>query len=89
MSNIVDFKYSNGDLLKDKVTGLKGVVMVCAKYSTGCVHYGLLPRKLRNGEQIGWIWLDQSQLKLVKKGVVEFEVDNTQLSGPMPSGPQM
>ncbi len=34
-------KFDLGDLLEDKVTGYKGVVMAVSFYSTGCIHYGL------------------------------------------------
>ena len=85
----VKFKYENGDLLRDKVSGLTGVVMVRAEYSTGCHHYGIQPRTLtKDGETKCWNWLDQSQLELVDKTVISFKVDNTATSGAFPSGPE-
>lgn len=86
MSN-VNFKYENGDILKDKVTGLEGVVMVRAEYSTGCHHYGLQPQVVKEGKSPDWDWLDQSRLELVKKGAVKFGVKNKPTSGAFPSGP--
>lgn len=86
--NQVDFEYENGDVLKDKVSGFEGVVMVKAQYSTGCVHYGLESQNLKDGLPQAWQWLDQSRLVLVKKSVVSFKVDEDQPSGPFPSGPQ-
>lgn len=84
---IVDFRYSNGDVLKDRVTGFTGVVMVCASYATGCHHYGLQPREMANGKPSDWEWLDQSRLELVESGVVNFSFDKKVTSGPEPKGP--
>lgn len=87
--NVVNFKFNNGDILRDKVTGLTGVVMVCAEYATGCHHYGLQSRELANGKPGEWEWLDQSRLELVKSSAISFSVDTTRRSGPEPKGPSM
>lgn len=83
----VNFKYNCGDVLKDKVTGLQGVVMVRAEYSTGCHHYGLQSRELASGKSPEWEWLDQSRLELVESEAVTFEIPENTTSGPFPSGP--
>ena len=81
----VKFKYENGDLLRDKVSGLTGVVMVRAEYSTGCHHYGIQPRTLtKDGETKSWNWLDQSQLELVDESVIDFSVNKEKTSGAFP-----
>jgi hypothetical protein len=85
----VTFKYENGDKLRDRVTGLEGVVMVRAEYSTGCVHYGLLSQALKDGKPADWEWIDQSRLDLVESAVVSFNVDPNRASGSFPSGPQL
>lgn len=88
MSN-VNFKYENGDLLRDKVSSLEGVVMVRAEYSTGCHHYGIQPMKLnKDGDTHNWTWLDQSTLERVSESTVEFHIDPETTSGPYPSGPE-
>lgn len=84
----VNFKYENGDILRDKVSGLEGVVRVRAEYSTGCVHYGIQSQELKDGAPRSWVWLDQSELQLVLSGAVSFDINETPVSGPMPSGPQ-
>ena len=83
----ISFKYSNGDVLQDKVTGFTGVVMVCAAYATGCHHYGILPRDMPNGKPAEWEWIDQSRLTLVNSKVVDFSTGATATSGPEPRGP--
>ena len=84
----VNFKFNNGDLLRDSVTGYEGVVMVRAEYSTGCHHYGLQPRNPKDNVLGVWEWIDQSRLSLVERSVVSFNLpkDGT-TSGAFPSGP--
>jgi len=88
--NTKEFKFEIGDTLKDRVTGLKGVVMVRAHYATGCAHYGLAQKQKADGTVPDWVWLDGSQLDL-KKTIkrVKFDVSGDGTSGPMPSGPQL
>jgi hypothetical protein len=65
-------KFSMHDVLKDKVSGLKGVVLGITFYDTGCIHYGLAPQKLKeDGTVHDWTWFDESRLELVKSAVVE------------------
>ncbi len=81
-------EFSNGDLLRDKVTGLEGVVMVVAFYSTGCIHYGIQPKRIRDdGEIPDWTWLDESRFSLVEQSAVKFDYNGN--SGSMPFGPQV
>lgn len=88
MANTEKFKFENGDILRDRVTGLEGVVMVKASYSTGCHHYGIQQQEIIAGREPDWIWLDQSRLEMVKPAAVKFEIDPNRTSGPMPSGPK-
>ena len=85
----VNFKFNNGDTLRDKVTGLTGIVMVCAEYATGCHHYGILQRELQSGKPAEWQWIDQSMLELVESASVQFKFDKKTISGPYPKGQQL
>lgn len=90
MKNIEKAKFSNGDLLKDAVTGLEGIVMVVAYYSTGCIHYGLQDQIIKkDGTLNDWAWLDGSRLSLVKKNAVVFDIAPDEIGGPSPKGPQV
>lgn len=82
-----EFKWAPGDKLRDKITGLEGIVMVRAHYSTGCVHYGLLQDKLKDSKSLDWEWLDQSRLELVMSEFVNFSIDENLMGGPEPDGP--
>ena len=86
---IVNFKYNNGDKLKDKVTGIEGIVMVCAEYSTGCHHYGILQQTLKKDSTMhDWEWLDQSRLEKVSNNIVTFDINDKRPSGSFPAGPE-
>ena len=81
-------KYEMGDLLRDAVSGFTGIVMGVTAYSTGCVHYGLTPQKLKDdGAPSDWEWFDQSRLVLVNEGVVKFDRYEA-TSGAFPNPPQ-
>ncbi|MCP3965089.1 MAG: hypothetical protein GY718_01870 [Lentisphaerae bacterium] len=85
----VNFIYNNGDIAKDRVTGLEGVVMVRAEYSTGCHHYGIQPRETIDTKEPDWTWFDQSRLDLVESKGVVFKTQHTPPSGPFPAGPKV
>lgn len=62
------FKYEIGDVLKDKVTGFRGMVLGRTEYATGCKHYGLCPQKLtKEGKAPEWEWYDEMRLTKVGK----------------------
>jgi len=84
-------KFTLGDTLKDVVTGFKGVAMVRAKYLTGCVHYGLCPKNLKDGKIAEWEWIDQTRLIWVKnvKRVVLSKAETVAPSGPCCNGPRL
>jgi len=86
---MTNFKYELGDILKEKVTGFTGVVMVRAEYFTGCVHYGLCAQKTdKDGKIPEWSWIDATRL-VKQEGKVELDLpkDSSDPSGPMPAGP--
>ena len=82
-------KYNLGDLLQDKVSQFKGIVMARTEYSTGCIHYGLAAQKTKeDGSSLDWEWFDQSRLVLIKEKAVEFDLGEKPTSGPFPNAPQ-
>lgn len=86
---MIEHEFNLGDKLRDKVTGLEGVVLVIAKYATGCIHYGIQSDKVKeDGTIANWEWLDESRFKLMIKKAVDFNIENP-TSGPAPTGPSM
>lgn len=82
-------KFECGDKLEEKVTGFKGIVMAYTYYSTGCIHYGLLSRKLKDGAEADYQWFDESRLILSKGKVINFERLGESTGGPVPNAPKM
>lgn len=73
------FRFELGEVLKDKVTGFKGVVRSRADYLTGCNRYALQPRQLKDdGKPREWTWFDEDELVSTKdKTVVLVEQDDS------------
>ena len=86
----VTFLYANGQVLRDKISGLEGVVMVRCHYATGCLHYGIQRKGLKeDGSTYSWEYFDQSQVEPVEEGEsVSFDIKPGNTSGPMPNAPR-
>ena len=83
-------KYELGDLLKDKVSGFKGIALSKSYYATGCVHFGLgATETTKDGGVHDWQWFDQSRLDLVKKQAIKFDLGEKSTSGAFPNPPSM
>ena len=77
-----------GEVLKDKVTGFKGVVMGRTEYFTDCTHYGLQSQELKDGKPLGWEWFDETRLERVKGAKKITKEHRKPTSGPFPNAPQ-
>lgn len=66
--NKVNFKFANGDLLRDKITGFEAIVTGRANYLTGCNQYALTAKSKDNAEAVS-IWFDEGRLETVKEKV--------------------
>ena len=83
------FKFEKGEILKDKVTGFEGVVMVRSDYYTGCNTYGLLSQEPdESGKPKSWVWIDETLLDKTRKKNV-FTKPKKNNGGPHPNAPQM
>jgi hypothetical protein len=78
-------KYELGEELKDIVTGFVGVVMGRTEYLTGCNHYGLVPRTLKDGIPMDYQWIDETRLRPTGNKLEEYKAPNT--SGPEQNAP--
>jgi hypothetical protein len=68
---VSNFKsYGLGDRVKDPITGVTGVVVAVTTWLHGCIRICIQPEKPdKDGKPKETIHFDQSQLKLVKRGV--------------------
>ena len=73
-------KFQMLEVLEDVVTGLQGVCMAISFYSTGCTHYGLCSRELKDGKMQDWEWFDESRLRQVTPPLV-IELNQPKVTG--------
>lgn len=59
-------KFSNGDAVRDRVTGLKGIVTSVTTYFNGCIRYTVQPQEIKDGKPVEGTFFDQGDLELVK-----------------------
>lgn len=62
-----------GDKVEDKVTGFKGIVTAEIKYIYDCKQFRVTPVCNDEGAQQKSDWIDEPQLKLLKKRAVKIE----------------
>jgi len=74
------FKFGLNDLVKDTLTGFKGVVVARSQWQNGCIRYGVQSQKLHEGKLVEEQWLDEQRLELVQ-AAPEKRV-GTKLGGP-------
>jgi hypothetical protein len=79
------FKYSLGQVVRDKLTKFQGIVMARTEYHTGCITYGVMPKELtKDGKPKDWEWLDETRLESTSKSK-KLEKG---IGGPQPRPPQ-
>lgn len=59
--------FALGDVLKDSITGFKGVAICRTEWLNGCLRVTLQPQDLKDGKPIEAQTFDVEQLDLVKR----------------------
>ncbi len=78
----INTKYDMGQKVKDKVTGLTGIIDSIAQCMNGCIRYSVQPKINKEQKVPSSYWIDEQQLELVdKKPVVKTK--QTKTGGPM------
>lgn len=67
---IVDFKFNNGEEVKDNVSGFTGIIDCSALWLNGCRRYSVQP-KIEKGKATkpDSIWMDEESLVKISDGV--------------------
>ena len=78
----VKFKFSNGEEVKDVVSGFTGIIDCSSLWLNGCRRYSVQP-KMKDGETTkpDSIWMDEESLIRLSKGVSK-QVKQTKTGGP-------
>ena len=58
-----------GDSVKDTITGLTGIAVCRSVWLYGCIRVGVQPREANDGKVPEIVYVDEPQLKVVKRGV--------------------
>jgi hypothetical protein len=58
----------NGDKVRDKITGLEGVVVARHDYLHGCTRFSVQPVELKDGKPVECSSFDEPQLELIADG---------------------
>lgn len=83
----IDFKFSPGSLVKDKVTGIKGTIMYAIYWLNECKHYSIQPKGKKGAtKKPESITCDESDLELVSDEMIAQAVA---VASPSPGGPSM
>ena len=78
----VKFKFSNGEEVKDVVSGFTGIIDCCSLWLNGCRRYSVQP-KMKEGDTTkpDSLWMDEESLEKISNGVKK-EVKPTKTGGP-------
>lgn len=71
------FKFNLGDEVEDNITAFGGVVVARIEYLNGCIRYEVQPKKLKDGKAIETAFIDETQLKIIKKTLIPKEIKRT------------
>lgn len=63
-------KFNNGDRVKDRVTGLEGIITAVTVFLNGCVRCSVQPQTLHEGKPVEASYFDQNDLELVKADAI-------------------
>jgi heat shock protein HspQ len=65
-----DFKFSLGSIVKDRITGFKGVIICRSQWLTNCNTYGVKPQELdKDNKPHDAQYFDEPNLILVKADI--------------------
>ena len=56
-----------GDIVRDKLTGFKGVVVAKIQFLNGCIQYSVLPKAKKTGEYPEDVGIDEQNIEIISK----------------------
>ena len=76
--NKVEFKFDNGQRVRDLVSGLTGIISASSLWFNGCIRYS-----------IDSYWVDEKTLELVDEGINQKKIKKSNTGGPSEHSPKM
>ncbi len=73
------FKFSNGDKVKEKITGFTGTIIGTCFYLTGCNQYLIMPKCKETHKKPDGHWFDEERLVRLRIGL--NDVRNIRIGG--------
>ena len=64
-----EFKFENGQSVKEKITGFKGIITGTCYYLTGCNQYLITAKQVNESKEPIALWYDEGRLELIEDGV--------------------
>jgi len=58
-------KVDLGDKVRDKITGLEGILVARTEYLNGCWRIGIQPQEIKDGKPVEPYWIDVEQAERV------------------------
>jgi len=83
----VPFAIELGAIVKDKITGLKGVVVARSEFIHGCARYSVQPQDLHEGRPVDVVGFDEAQLEDTGKVADVGQVKEKKKKDKDPGGP--
>lgn len=77
----VDFKFRNGERVKDRVSGHTGIIVGVLFYFNGCIQYGVKGALDKDGKIPDAMWLDEGYIEKIDDGISEFATTGNQVPG--------
>ena len=74
METTKTFKFSNGEKVKEKVTGFKGTITGTCFYLTGCNQYLITAKAKNEFTQAKAAWYDEGRIEYISKNITEKDV---------------
>lgn len=84
MKKKVTFKFTLGEKVRDRVTGMEGILDQVRLFINGCVQYSVQAPWNEKEQKMGenW-WIDEAQLELVDRGLNKKPIKMDKTVGPM------
>jgi hypothetical protein len=71
MARQTEFRFDHGDKVKDRISGLVGIVGTRADHLFGCNRYWVEPQELKDGKPVEGRWFDEDAIEIVEAGVIK------------------